>query len=310
MIRFEQSGAATSVTNNPEIDGKAKTHLLIFGFGYSATAIGQKVLGQFDQISVTNRSNGEKRDDRFRHLVFDGIHSSSAIDEAIHAATHILVSVGPDDKGDPVINACLQAVKSATGTKWIGYLSTVGVYGNHDGAWVDENTVCKPVSARSIQRLEAEAGWQNIARQKKIPLAIFRLSGIYGPGRNALVNIEKGRSRRLVKKGQVFNRIHRDDIAIAVQKAIELKADGIFNITDDEPAPPQDVVTYVHQLRGSEPPAEIDFETADLTPMARSFYGENKKVSNAKSKAILKMRYIWPDYRQAFDAMWKYGKWK
>lgn len=147
-------------------------------------------------------------------------------------------------------------------------------------------------------------------KSKGVPLAIFRLSGIYGPGRNAFVNIENGTSRRLVKPGQVFNRIHRDDIAKAFQLACEQSAAGIFNITDDEPAPPQDVVAFAHQLAGSEPPPETDFATAQLSPMARSFYGENKRVSNAKSKAVLGMTYDYPDYRAALTRMWNESRWK
>ena len=285
-------------------------NLLILGFGYSAAAIGENMHEYFDKISVTNRSQTTSPDDQFDRLVFDGNELSAALKQAIAGATHVLISIGPNESGDPVINNCRDALLAAEAIEWIGYLSTVGVYGNHDGSWVDENTKCKPVSLRSKMRLDAEQSWQELADLKGIPLAIFRLSGIYGPGRNAFVNIDKGRSRRLVKKQQVFNRVHRDDIVNAVEKAIELKAKGIFNISDDEPAPPQDVVTYAHQLRDLEPPPEIDFETADITPMARSFYGENKRVSNNKSKLELGIEYSWPNYRLAFDAMWKNDTWK
>ena len=193
--------------------------------------------------------------------------------------------------------------------QWIGYLSTVGVYGNHNGTWVDEDTIPKPVSKRSIWRLNAEQAWTEFADKVEIPLAIFRLSGIYGPGRNAFRTIENGKSRRLVKQGQVFNRIHRGDIGNAVSKAMQASVSGVFNITDNEPAAPQDVVTYAHELMGKEPPPEMDFETADITPMARSFYGENKRVSNAKSKMVLKIEYEWPDYRTSLKRMWDEGTW-
>jgi nucleoside-diphosphate-sugar epimerase len=155
----------------------------------------------------------------------------------------------------------------------------------------------------------AEEAWLELCRGMGIPLAILRLSGIYGPGRNAFVNIGNGTSRRLVKPGQVFNRIHRDDIAEAFALACARKADGIFNITDDEPAPPQDVVSAAHEIAGVAPPPEIDFATAELSPMARSFYGENKRVSNAKSKADLGMRYAYPDYRTALLRMWREDSW-
>ena len=194
--------------------------------------------------------------------------------------------------------------------KWIGYLSTVGVYGNHDGAWVDEQTQVAPVSVRSKQRVAAENEWRSLSEETGIPLAIFRLSGIYGPGRNALVTASKGASRRLVKTGQVFNRIHVDDIAEAVRLAAHSRCGGLFNITDNLPAPPQDVVTFAHELIGTEPPEELDFETADLTPMARSFYGENKQVSNQRSKDVLKLDYQWPDYRQSLRRMWENDLWQ
>ena len=285
-------------------------NLLIFGLGFAATAIAKTLKHRFEAITATNRTMPQNTEDGYRHLVFDGKNISDDLRQAIGEATHILISIGPDDDGDPVTNCAREIIASNSQLKWIGYLSTVGVYGNHDGAWVDEETQCRPVSKRSLERLEAELAWQRLASDVGVALTIFRLSGIYGPGRNALVNVEKGRSRRLVKKDQVFNRIHRDDIAAAMDKAVAINADGIFNITDDEPAPPQDVVTYVHKLRGSEPPPEIDFETADITPMARSFYGENKRVSNAKSKSVLKMEYRWPNYRTTFDAMWKNNNWQ
>jgi nucleoside-diphosphate-sugar epimerase len=161
-----------------------------------------------------------------------------------------------------------------------------------------------------LQRLAVENAWRDFAVARNVPLAIFRLSGIYGPGRNAFVNIEQGRSRRLIKPGQVFNRIHRDGIGKAFGLAASVRADGIFNITDDVPAPPQDVVRLAHELQGSDPPPEIEFETADLSAMAKSFYGENKRVSNARSKSSLGMEYDWPDYRTALARMWNTGSWR
>ena len=232
------------------------------------------------------------------------------IADALANATHLLISIEPDEAGDPVLNACAKIIAKGKSLQWIGYLSTVGVYGDHDGRWVDETTKCRPISTRSVQRLAAEKAWQALADRQDIALAIFRLSGIYGPGRNAFVNIEKGTSRRLVKPGQVFNRIHRDDIASAVSLAIEKSASGIFNITDDEPAPAQDVVIFADQLTGIAPPPEIDFETAKLTPMARSFYSENKRVSNAKSKAELGLEYAYPNYRTSLKKMWNEKSWR
>lgn len=277
-------------------------NLFVFGLGYSGKAIAQQAKESFDTISGTSRVAA---DAEISPLVFDGVSLSKEVAELLKQCSHLLISIAPNDDGDPVLNACLEVLQQSENLRWIGYLSTVGVYGNHDGKWIDEETVCAPVSKRSKQRLQAETDWQSFADARGIPLAVFRLSGIYGPGRNAFINMEKGTARRLVKPGQVFNRICRDDIAIAVNLAMVGNIGGVFNITDDEPAPPQDVVLYAHELAGKSPPPEIDFETADLSPMARSFYGENKRVSNAKSKQVLAMEYRYPNYRVALEALWK-----
>jgi nucleoside-diphosphate-sugar epimerase len=286
--------------------------LLVFGAGFSAKACALRAAPLFDRVAGTTRSAAKAAAlDRLgiEPLVFDG-KLSDELAAAIAAATHVLVSIAPDEDGDPVLKACGQTLAASPSLQWICYLSTVGVYGDHDGGWVSEESMCRPVSARSVERVAAENAWSTFASGRNVPLSIFRLSGIYGPGRNAFVNIAHGTSRRLVKPGQVFNRIHRDDIAKAFVLACEQKAAGIFNITDDEPAPPQDVVAFAHELAGSEPPQEIDFETAELSPMARSFYGENKRVSNAKSKSVLGMEYDYPDYRTALARMWNESRWK
>ncbi len=286
--------------------------LLVFGAGFSARVCAMRAAPMFDRVSGTTRSVAKAASlarDGIEPLIFDGSLTED-IAAAIAAASHLLVSIAPGEDGDAVLNACRQTLAASPSLKWICYLSTVGVYGDHDGGWVSEESVCHPVSARSVERVAAEKAWQEFAESRGMALAIFRLSGIYGPGRNAFVNIANGTSRRLVKPGQVFNRIHRDDIAKAFVLACEQEAAGIFNITDNEPAPPQDVVAFAHELAGSEPPAEIDFATAELSPMARSFYGENKRVSNAKSKAVLGMEYDYPDYRTALSRMWNDNRWK
>lgn len=299
----------------PKAEGKLPDEgpLLIFGCGFSGEAIAAQANGKFNAVFGTTRSRANAA--RISHagakpLVFDGKAPSPRLIAALADTTHLVISVAPGEEGDPVLNAFDSAAIELPALKWIGYLSTVGVYGNHDGAWVDEETQPRPVSKRSHQRLVAETGWSDFAETRGVPLAVFRLSGIYGPGRNAFINIEKGTARRLVKRGQVFNRVHRDDIASAVLLAAQKNADGIFNITDDEPAAPQDVVTFAHQLAGIDPPPVTDFVTAELSPMARSFYGENKRVSNAKSKAELGVAYAFPDYRTALRRMWQDGSWK
>ena len=291
----------------------SRDNLLIFGCGFSGEAIARLAAGNFAAITGTTRDAAKA--DRIRNagaepLVFDGEALSPELVSRLASTTHLLVSIAPGEAGDPVLNALEKSEAALPALKWTGYLSTVGVYGDHGGAWVDEQTEPRPVSKRSRQRLAAENAWRDFAEKHGLPLAILRLAGIYGPGRNAFINIEKGTARRLVKPGQVFNRIHRDDIAAAALAAARKKADGIFNITDDEPAPPQDVVSFAHQLQGSAPPPEQDFDTAELSPMARSFYGENKRVSNARSKRVLGLEYAYPDYRTALTRMWNENDWR
>ncbi len=285
--------------------------LFIFGFGFSSGAIAEKSKVDFDVICGTSRSQEKIENLRtkgFEAEIFDG-QLTSEIEIQLSNTTHIVISVSPGDE-DPVLKALPNLIELAPNLEWIGYLSTVGVYGHHDGAWVDEKSELHPVSKRSIQRVKAEEAWASLSKVNDIPLGIFRLSGIYGPGRNWFINIEKGTSRRMIKPDQVFNRIHKEDIGQAVALAMRKNIGGVFNITDDDPAPPQDVVTYAYELMGKTPPPEIDFETADITPMARSFYGENKRVSNKKSKEVLGLKYQWPNYRFSLKQMWDEGSWK
>ncbi|MGS4986836.1 SDR family oxidoreductase [Roseibium sp. RP-7] len=279
--------------------------LFIFGTGFSSKAFVEEVRDQFDWIGGTTRSSDKMEALRtlgVEPFLFDGNSQGDGVAEALKQATHILVSIAPNEAGDPVLNQYANEIVGAK-PRWIGYLSTVGVYGNHDGAWVDEETPLNPVSKRSVQRVAAEEAWLAFAEQNDLPVQIFRLSGIYGPGRNAFENFRKGTARRLVKPGQVFNRIHVADIAGALKAAMAKPSTRVFNVTDDEPAPPQDVVAFAADLLGVEAPPEIPFETADLTPMARSFYGENKRVSNQRVKDELGFTFRYPDYRVALKAL-------
>ncbi|GAA0779870.1 SDR family oxidoreductase [Roseibium denhamense] len=279
--------------------------LFVFGAGFSSKAFIADVRNQFDWVGGTTRSpeKAEKlRSEGIKPFLFNGETPGAGISGALKDATHILVSIAPGPDRDPVLNQHAADIVRAR-PDWIGYLSTVGVYGNHDGAWVDETTPCRPVSERSIQRVAAEKAWFNFVKTNGLPVQIFRLSGIYGPGRNTFENFRKGKARRLIKEGQVFNRIHVSDIAGALKAAMSKPSTRIFNVTDDEPAPPQDVVTYAAQLLGVEPPPEIDFESADLSPMARSFYGENKRVSNKRVKDELGYQFKYPNYRTALDTL-------
>lgn len=287
--------------------------LFIFGAGYSGKAIAREMAGRAEWIGGTARS-AEKlavlAETEIEPFPFDGEQLPASTAKPLEESTHLLVSIAPDDARDPVLRVAKDIiVEKMLALRWIGYLSTVGVYGNHDGRWVDEETPCRPVSTRSVQRLAAEQGWRGLGEEIDLPVAIFRLSGIYGPGRNAFVNIESGAAKRIVKPGQVFNRIHVEDIAGATALLAAGETSGLFNITDDEPAPPQDVVAYAARLMGVEPPPEIPFADAGLSPMARSFYGENKRVSNAGIKS-LGYRFRHPNYRVALDAMWRSGNWR
>ncbi|WP_420407644.1 SDR family oxidoreductase [Hoeflea sp.] len=288
--------------------------LMIFGAGFSGLAIARELAGDCGFAGGTTRSH-----ERFSNLeaaglkpfIYQGGLPEGELGAALQDITHLVMSIAPDADGDPLLDAF-----SAGGLKqamprleWVGYLSTVGVYGDHGGGWVDETTVCKPVSKRSVARVAAEKGWIDLAGRADVPAAVIRLSGIYGPGRNALKTLDSGRARRLIKPGQVFNRIHVADIGGATALLVRSRLGGIFNVTDDMPAPPQDVVEHAAGLMGVEPPPETDFETADLSPMARSFYGENKRVSNARIKAA-GFSFAYPDYHAGLGALWNDGTWK
>lgn len=287
--------------------------LMIFGAGFSGLAIARELAGECDFAGGTTRSP-----ERFPALqgaglspfIYEGGTPSDDLDAATSETTHLVMSISPDAAGDPLLQAFAEGLRPAMPKlEWIGYLSTVGVYGDHGGEWVDEETPCRPVSKRSVARLAAEDGWTRLADEAGLPLAIIRLSGIYGPGRNALKTMHEGKARRLIKPGQVFNRIHVADIGGATALLARQRLGGIYNVTDDLPAPPQDVVSQAARVMGVEPPVEIDFETADLSPMARSFYGENKRVSNAKIKSA-GYNFLYPDYHAGLAALYSDGSWQ
>lgn len=288
-------------------------HLFLFGLGFSSQAIAELAKGDYATIGGTVRS-GEKaarlREQGIDAHVFDGESVSEAVVAATRRATHLVQSIAPGTAGDPVITLLREAIVAAQNLEWIGYLSTVGVYGDHGGEWVDEATEPNPLSGRSVERVRAEAEWRILGDQLGVPVALFRLSGIYGPGRNQLVQIAEGSARRLVKPGQVFNRIHVADIATAVVAGAAQKAAGVFNVTDNEPAPPQDVVSFAAELAGAKLPPAIDFDTADLPPMVKSFYGENKRVGNKRLAADLGVRLAYPTYREGLTALWRDGSWR
>ncbi len=274
--------------------------LLCFGFGYSARFIARELIDKDWQIYGTTRQT-----DNFskielcgaQPILYDGVNKTKDLLMVLKEVDALLISIAPDSDGDPVLNNLKAYIQPSV--EWIGYLSTVGVYGNWDGEWVDEKSSLRPVSERSLYRVAAENKWLELHHTQSLPIHIFRLSGIYGPGRNPLVKLKNGTSRRIIKPDQVFNRIHVEDISQVVIASMQNKAPGrIYNVTDDEPAPPQDVICYGAELLDLSPPPEIDFETANLTPMARSFYGENKRVKNELIKAELGITLKYPTYRE------------
>lgn len=285
--------------------------LFVFGIGYSSLACISSLRDKLSWVGGTSRSlekSGQLLKKGIAPYQFDGCTSDPEIANVLKQSTHLLISIPPTSEGDAVLNTFSETLFESK-VEWIGYLSTVGVYGNHKGLWVNEESECRPRSERSIIRLETEKKWMDLATKSHKNLSILRLSGIYGPGRNALVNIENGKAKRIVKIGQVFNRIYVEDIAGAVATAIEKSANGIFNVTDDEPAPPQDVVEFAANLLDVEPPPVIPFESAEMSQMARSFYSENKRVSNQRMKNELGYRPKFPNFRHALQHMHNHG-WK
>ena len=283
------------------------THLFCFGLGYSALHLARRGFAQAWSVSGTARtSEGAEKiaAERFRPFIFDGRAPGPGIRDALASATHVLVSTPPGEQGDPVLLHHAQDLRDATSLAWIGYLSTVGVYGDHKGGWVDETSQTRPTSERSRRRLAAENAWHAFRAETKRRVQIFRLSGIYGPGRSAIDRLQEGSARRIVKPGQVFNRIHVDDIATVLSATIAGRGtQHVYNVTDDEPAPPQEVIAFAAELLQVPPPPEIAFEEAVLTPMAASFYADNKRVSNARLRKDLGVHLKFPSYRQGLRAI-------
>lgn len=281
--------------------------LFAFGLGYAAQAFIRSA--EWEHVAGTVREA-----EKARHLGAEGIaaHALAERDmdllDDLRRADAIVISTPPDAEGDPTLNRFADRIASS-GASWIGYLSTTGVYGDHGGAWIDETTPAAPQSRSSQQRYEAEQAWLDLGRRTGQAVHIFRLTGIYGPGRNAFVNLAQGTARRIVKPGQVFNRIHVDDIAATLAASLHRpRAGAVYNVTDDEPAPPQDVVAYAARLAGIEPPPEMAFEDAPMSPMARSFYAENKRVSNRLIKDELGVRLRFPTYREGLAALYASGE--
>jgi nucleoside-diphosphate-sugar epimerase len=287
------------------------TTLLCFGLGYSAEHFVKAFGAKFERIVGTVRSaeraaalNAQSAGN-VRALIFDGAAVTQDLQSAIAEADAVLISAPPDDGGDPVLRACGEYLMRAQQLRSIVYLSTIGVYGDRGGAWVDEDTPALPGASRSRERLAAEQAWLDFGTHRNIAVAILRLAGIYGPGQNALMQVASGKARRIVKPGQVFNRIHVGDIAQAIDAAFTRNPSGIFNVADDEPSPQGDPIAFAAELAGVTPPPEISFDEVapSMSPMALSFWQECRRVKNDKLKHELGVRLRYPTYREGLRAL-------
>ncbi len=271
--------------------------LLSIGHGYSARALAPLLTQRGWRVIGTTRS-AEKTE----ALETQGVEALiwPGADLPIEGVTHLLTSVAPSKDGDPVLAEFADRLRAAENLEWVGYLSTTGVYGDHGGGWVDETALLTPSTKRGAARVAAEAAWAEL----ELPLHIFRLAGIYGPGRGPFAKVRDGKARRIIKEGQVFSRIHVDDIAATVLASIDRPNPGaVYNVCDDDPAPPQEVLAHAAELLGVPVPPAIPFEEAEMTEMARSFYSDSKRVRNDRIKSELGVRLKYPDFRTGLAAL-------
>jgi nucleoside-diphosphate-sugar epimerase len=274
----------------------APGRLLCFGLGYTARVLSAQRTGESWTIIGTSRSGDGatrcfERDHPLPPAAFAGV-------------THILVSIPPDEAGDPALGRHGDDIAAIPGLAWLGYLSTTGVYGDRAGGWVDETSELRPTGERGRRRVAAERAWLDLWRRHSVPVHIFRLAAIYGPGRSPFEALWTGTAKRIDKAGQVFSRIHVEDLASVLRASIARPHPGaVYNVCDDEPAAPEAVVAHAAALLGMPPPPLVRFEDAALSPMARSFYDDNKRVSNALIKRELGVRLRYPDYRAGLAAI-------
>ncbi|MDB5659303.1 MAG: NAD-dependent epimerase/dehydratase [Cypionkella sp.] len=271
--------------------------LLSLGHGYSAAALAALLIPQGWRVIGTTRSP-----DRIADLRAEGVEPllwPCDIKTALDVATHVLASAAPDGSGDPFLHAARDQIIAGR-PEWVGYLSTTAVYGDHQGGWVDEDTPVNPQSARAVQRVLAERQWLATG----LPVQVFRLAGIYGPGRGPFEKVRDGSARRIIKANQVFSRIHVADIAATLLASINTpEAGAIYNVCDDNPAPPEDVLSYAAALLGLPEPPTVLFEQAEMSPMQVSFYSESKRVSNNRIKRDLGVKLHYPTYQDGLKAL-------
>jgi nucleoside-diphosphate-sugar epimerase len=280
-------------------------HLLCFGLGYTALALGRRLVASGWVVTGTCRSTERRASlcaSGFSAILFDRNRPVDAT--ALNGVTHLLVSVPPDAAGDPVLALHGGDIARLAGLSWLGYLSTTGVYGDRGGGWVDETAELLPTGERGRRRAAAEQGWLGLRHDHGVPVHIFRLAAIYGPGRSAFDALRAGTAKRIEKPGQVFSRIHVEDLASVLIASMERPRPGsVYNACDDDPAPPAAVVAYAAELLGIKPPPLVPVEAARLSPMARSFYDDNKRVANRLIKTELGVSLRYPDFRAGLAAI-------
>jgi nucleoside-diphosphate-sugar epimerase len=273
--------------------------LLCLGYGYSAEALARRLIAQGWRVIGTTRST--EKAERMRAEGIEALLWPCDLEVALEGVTHLLTSVSPDAEGDPVLRDGGRAVLEAAKLEWVGYLSTTGVYGDHDGGWVDEETPTGPATERGQRRVLAEGEWLGIAG---LPVHVFRLAGIYGPGRGPFAKLRKGVAQRVIKKNQVFSRIHVEDIATVLEASIARPDPGrVYNVCDDDPQPPEVVLEHAAEMLGMVPPPAIAFEEAKMSPMARSFYADSKRVRNERMKDELGVKLAYPTHMDGLRAI-------
>ena len=283
------------------------THMMFFGFGFCAAALAPRLQAQNWQLSASCRTPekaAQLQARNIRPIIWPEAGALLSAD-ALTGVSHALISAPPNEAGDPTLASAGEALASIAGDlQWLGYLSTTGVYGDHGGAWIDEDTPAGTIGARGQKRVDAETQWRAFSEAHGVPSIYFRLAGIYGPGRNQLTSVVNQTARRIDKPEQVFSRIHVEDIATILAASMARPDAGrAYSVCDDEPAPPQDVVAYAAELLGQSPPPLVPFEAAELSPMARSFYGDNKRIRNQRIKDELGVTLAYPSYREGLKAL-------
>lgn len=282
--------------------GAAPTRVLVLGLGYSGRHVAALLRAQGVACSGTVREPDAAADDGVvRHRLVAGQPVDDALREAIRSAEAVLCTVPPDDDGDPAFRLVAEALRASTVLRWVGYLSSTAVYADREGGWIDESSVADAVDDTARRRLLAEAQWRGFARDKGVASAVFRLPGIYGPGRNALVQLAEGRARHVLRPGLVFNRLHVEDLAAVVVAAMAHPGEALYLPADDEPAPPQDVLAFAAELGGFAMPPAVAWDDPSVSPALRRFYASNKRIDSRGTREALGWKPKFATYREGLQ---------